>query len=286
MPSKKTAVIEHLFFDVKGYTEESGLPDAVVTLDEVVEAIRHVNLSLEAAGKKPLSDNNPANFWKDLTRGGLARYWPPTVFHEGFIGDDAIGMGEKACFRFVPVDEAHPEGFEAPVEPSEEAMSRILTLESLSMPLAMKALGRTDENWLAQVASRLRVIETHFAVVSGFGAVELTFLQTGIKLRRGEVDSAYSLIDQDGGQWLISLEAKGRREQIHKAQVLRAAAGFLSQASTKGLEVVGVLPMAIKVLDRSRLHVVEFTPDTGEGSDGKIVADSVFDLSPHVPGIE
>jgi len=66
------------------------------------------------------------------------------------------------------------------------------------MRLDMKALGRRDENWLAQVSARLGVVEAHFARYSQRKVEEISFLQTGLKLGRGEVDSAYSLVDDAG----------------------------------------------------------------------------------------
>ena len=39
-------------------------------------------------------------------------------------------------------------------------------LQSLSMPRTMKALGRPSENWQAQVANRLNVVTSFFALCS------------------------------------------------------------------------------------------------------------------------
>lgn len=285
MPSAKTAVIEHLFFVTKGYTEAGGIADPVVTSDEVIAALHATNPALEASGKKPLSTKNPANFWKDLTRNNLAANWPPRVLEAGFTGDDAIGLAEGAVFTFIEVLEGEaPFGQET--EPSDDALATPIVLESLSMPLTMKALGRGDENWLAQVAARLRILETHFAVTSDFDATEMTFLQTGIKMGNSEVDAAYSLTDGAGDLWLLAVEAKGRRDKIHVPQVLRSAASLYAQAQARGQNAQGVIPMALKVIGRSRVHVVEFAPDQGAGSDGTIVTDSVIELHPHVPGIE
>lgn len=286
MASAKTTVIEHLFFTTKGYTPEIGLVDPVVTMEEVVSAIEATNPALVAAGKAPLSTRNPANFWKDLTRTNLAGNFPASVLAEGWAAADAIGDAEGACFRFAKIPEGADAPFEAPIAPSQEALDNTIVLESLSMPLAMKALGRNDENWLAQVAARLRIIETHFATVSHFGAAEMTFLQTGIKMGQSEVDAAYSLEDLDGRRWLLAVEAKGKRDKIHLAQVTRSAVSLLTQARQRGQDVAGVIPMAMKVIGRSLVHVVEFTPDTGDGSDGAIVDESVIELSPHVGGIE
>jgi len=285
LASAKTAVIEHLFFVTKGYTPQSGIAEPVVTMDEVVAAIEATNPVLIDAGKKPLSSRNPANFWKDLTRNNLEGLWPQSLLERGWTGKDAIGDGEGACFRFVLLSDGQV-AFRADIAPSEEALANVIVLESLSMPLAMKALGRTDENWLAQVGARLRVVETHFAAVSEFGAAEMTFLQTGIKMGQGEVDAAYSLLDVDSGRWLLAVEAKGKRDKIHVPQIIRSAASLLAQARQREQDVVGVLPMALKVIGPSRIYVVEFDPDLGAGSTGTVVAESIIELRPEVPGIE
>lgn len=286
MASKKTAVIEHLFYETKGYTPQGGLVDPVVTLDEVVAAIEATNEALLAEGKNPLSRRNPANFWKDLTRNNLRGNFPQRVVADGYAASDAIGDSEGACFRFFEIPEGVEDPFDAEVVPTQEATDNTIFLESLSMPLAMKALGRSDENWLAQVAARLRILETHFAARSEFDAAEMTFLQTGIKMGQSEVDAAYSLVDGDGEQWLLAVEAKGRRDKIHVPQVLRSASGLLTQARQRGQNVKGVIPMAIKVIEKSRVHVVEFDPETDDGSEGTIVSDSVIELQPYVSGIE
>lgn len=286
MASAKTAVFEHLFFVVKGYVAGQSIQSPVVTFDEVTAAIIATNPALVAAGKKPLKTGNPANFWKDITRTNPNRIWPARVLAAGYTGVDGIGQGAQASFRFVPLPPGQTAAFPPAPTPSAAALGQPIVLESVSMPLATKALGRADENWLAQVGARLRVIESHFAVRSATGAAEVTFLQTGVKLGDGEVDAAYNLIDQTGRSWLLAVEAKGRGERIHVPQVQRAAAQLLSGARVRGQQIQGVIPMALKIVDRSRLHVVEFDPDIGTGSTGTVVTDSVVELRPHVTGIE
>jgi hypothetical protein len=284
--STKTAVIDHLFFVAKGHVAGQPLTDPVVTFAEIESAINATNPALVAQGKRPLSTNNTANFWKDITRNDPNPIWPTRVLAAGYTGVDAIGQGPGACFRFVQLPFGQTVAFQPAPTPSPGATANPIVLESVSMPLATKALGRTDENWLAQVGARLRVIESHFALRSRFGATEVTFLQTGVKLGDGEVDAAYSLIDQAGDGWLLAVEAKGRRERIHVPQVQRAAAQLLTAALARGQSVVGVLPMAMKIVGAAQLHVVEFDPDTGTGSAGVVVVDSLIELRPTVTGIQ
>lgn len=281
MVSAKTAVIEQLFFTSKAYTSGQ-LANPVVNFDEINAAIR----VLHTQGDRRLKlDANRANFWKDITRHDPNTAWPPRVLAAGFTGADAIGRGAGACFMFTPLPPGQTVAFADPLSPSANAIASPILLESVSMPLATKALGRKDENWLAQVGVRLRVIESHFALRSAISADEVTFLQTGVKLGRGEVDAAYSLVD-GADTWLVAVEAKGRRERIHVPQVQRAAEQLLRAARARLQSVVGVIPMAVKVLGPSQLHIVEFDPDTGPGSTGTVVVDSVVELRPTVTGIE
>jgi hypothetical protein len=118
-----------------------------------------------------------ANFWKDITRTDPNRIWPARVLSAGYTGIDGIGQGPQASFRFVPLPPGQEVAFPPALTPSQLAQASPIMLESVSMPLATKALGRDDENWLAQVSVRLRVIESHLAVRSTFGAAEVTFFR-------------------------------------------------------------------------------------------------------------
>ncbi|UOR02387.1 hypothetical protein MUN77_03465 [Leucobacter allii] len=287
MASEKTQVIEWIFLNRKHDAATGALRDPIVTMDDVAEAI--------AATNAKLSTGNLANFWKDLTRDGakgLNRNWPPSVFAYGYAGGDAIGQGDRAVFMFVPVDPGQAEPFvdELPFEEETQA----IRLQSLSMPQAMKALGRPGENWHAQVADRLNVVSSFFALCSPrnvppLSVHEVNFLQTGIKMKDGETDAAFSLMANDG-QWLVSAEVKGNNEQFHLPQIARAAHALettvkSAKSSTLG-DVVGVIPLGIKVVGRSKLWVVEFAPVESPGTPLAKVAEGVFELVPHVPGID
>jgi hypothetical protein len=278
VPSQKTAVIEYLFFEVKRYVQGHDLTDSVVTFDDIYRAIQETGANLKT--------NNLPNFWKDLTRTNPGALWPRRVLDAGYYGVDAIGDADGASFRFEKVPDGVADPYADLIVPSEDALACEIVLESVSMPIAMKSLGRTDENWLTQVGVRLRVIETHFALRSPSGASEISFLQTGVKLGDAEVDAAYSLVDNHDDTWLLAVEAKGRRERVHVSQVLRAAKELLRYATAGNWNVRGVIPMALKTMGASRLHVVEFFPDSGDGSSGEVLADSVVVLRPPVTGVE
>lgn len=282
MASQKTQVIEWIFLNRKYDPAEEGLIDPVVSMDDIDEGIRETEADLSTA--------NLANFWKDLTRAGatgLNRNWPPSVFKHGYAGGDAIGQTDRAVFMFVPVEQGQSEPFVDAVTFDERIP--LVRLQSLSMPQAMKALGRRSENWHAQVVDRLNVVSSFFALRSPRNVHEVNFLQTGIKMKDGETDAAFSLLADDG-QWLVSAEVKGKNEQYHLPQIARAAYALNTAArSTKGStlgNVVGVIPLGIKVVGRSKLWVVEFAPVDGPDTPLVKMAEGLFELVPHVPGID
>jgi hypothetical protein len=286
VPSAKTQVIEWMFD--KRYNPSTGkLSNAIVTMDDISDGI-------VATGAR-LSSSNPANFWKDLTRSGTAglnRNWPRAVFNRGYAGADAIGQMDRAVFMFLGVTVGQTEPFLEGLIVDEQLPA--ISLQSLSMPQSMKALGRPGENWHAQVADRLNVVSSFFALCSPRNipprnVYEVNFLQTGIKMRGGETDAAFSL-SADDGNWLVSAEVKGRTEQFHPPQIARAAHNLIAVAkSTKGStlgDLTGVIPLGIKVVGPSKLWVVEFTPVESADTPLAKVAEGIFELVPHVPGIE
>ncbi|WP_221313294.1 hypothetical protein [Granulicella aggregans] len=111
------------------------------------------------------------------------------------------------------------------------------------MPLASKALGRDDETYLIQVAIKLGLVETHFALYSSVDVIELNHLQIGIKLRLTEVDSLYAATYQDAEgvkrQLIITVEAKKRRQRILPEQIVRQV-----KAAFNAALVDLVVPMA------------------------------------------
>lgn len=273
MASKKTAVIEWLFR--RKYDPGTGtVSSPVVAFEEIDEGIRALGVDLSTA--------NPANFWKDLVRHNtLSKNWPVFVFAAGYYGADAIGEGESASFKFVPIPADHDVD-ELKYDPDAVATHRV---QSLTMPMAMKALARRgDENWLAQVASRLAVIETHFAVFSSRLVEEISFLQTNVKLAQGETDVAYALVDNEGLTWLVSVEAKGRGESLHGPQIARAAYNLQSRYGSK-VGAAGTIPFGMKVVDDSLLHTLEFEPVIAASDRLVVASEGAIRLVPAVAGI-
>jgi hypothetical protein len=251
--SQKPAVIERLFFDRYDPSTRK-LTRAEVTLDEVVAAIREV-----ADGLSPM---NPANFMKDIVRRANRNdYVPGSVLERGFTVEQYVG--DRHCFRFVPLPAGQTTAFPELV-PSPELLEdgAIHPIQSISLPLASRRMGRPDESWLTQVAVRLNLVHTHLALFSQQPVVALDLLQTGMKLGRGEIDSVFlaTLSDVDEERYaLVSCEVKSVKEVIEPEQVLRGAETVSAQASKLKLGDLAVIPMALKALGEGLLWLIEFS---------------------------
>jgi hypothetical protein len=155
------------------------------------------------------------------------------------------------------------------------------------MPLASKALGRDDETYLIQVAVKLAIVETHFALVSPVNVTEVNHLQIGIKLRLCEVDSLYAASYQDvQGQtrlMVITVEAKKRHQRILEEQVMQQVRAAFRETSV-GL----VVPIAMTVADKG-IYVVEFVGVKREQLPAfqmlELASEALYELVPAVPGI-
>lgn len=285
MASKKTVVVDHLW-DVLTAQNRT-----VATFEDVGAAIRHCN---EAFGNT-LKADNPANFMKDLLRGGNASAnWPARLSAMRITGRQVTGEGR--IFEFIPFEEGQTEPFPNPFEPSGNEAE--LVIQSISIPLATKSLGRQDESWLIQVAVQLRVLETHFANLSPIKMVELTHLQTGIKLNRTEIDSLFLAVIQDKyGQYrnaLVTCEAKQQKDPILADQIVQQIVSAYASVKNLDMEIALVIPTALKSLKgRSAIYVAEFeawAPGEAEASEADrkdliVACSGVYRLHPPVPGI-
>jgi hypothetical protein len=121
MPSQKTVVVDHLW-DVLAAQQRR-----TATFQDVREAIQFCN---EKFGNT-LKTDNPANFMKDLLRGGNAsRNWPERLKQQGITGRQITG--EDRIFEFVDYAEGQTEPFPNPFEP--QGSEPELVVQSLSMP--------------------------------------------------------------------------------------------------------------------------------------------------------
>ncbi len=287
MASDKTVVIERIWQDLQA----EGLGRMVVCFDDVTSAINSCNV---IDGKRR-SAKNPANFMKDLLRGNNAsKNWPASLAAQKITGRQVTGIDR--IFEFIPFGVGQVEPFPNPFEAS--GLEKEFVIQSVSLPITTKKLGRQDEAWLIQVAVQLRLLETHFATVSAQKIIELTHLQTNVKLNRAEIDGLFLAVmsDDNGHSFnaLVTCEAKQQKDPILGDQIIQQVAS--AYASVRGLDmsVELFIPIAIKALkDRSSVYVAEFEPWTvAEASAAEehrkelvVGCSAVYRVEPPVPGI-
>jgi len=276
--SQKPEVIERIY-DLLVDSATGQLTRSIVNNNDVVEAILWCNQNKGTT----LSEKNPANFIKDVIRGhGASGMWPKRLDELKIGGRQVTGDGN--VFEFVPYAEGQTEafpqlfGYHKGVQEHE--------LQSVSMPLASKALGRDDETYLIQVAIKLGLIETHFALYSRLEVIELNHLQIGIKLRLTEVDSMYAATYVDGGerrQLVITVEAKKRRQRILPDQIVRQVKAAFNETS------VGLVAPVALVSANGGIYVAEFVAVRREDSERlenlELATEMLYKLKPPVTGI-
>jgi hypothetical protein len=277
----KSAVFEHMFLS-RWDPATNSLINALFTLDDVANAIAECNRK----DGKARSVNNAANFAKDYMRKRAAanQRWPERIRRAGYTIRQVTGGGN--CFQFVPIPPGH-----LPFPLMGDALNaQRFKVQSLSIPLASKSLGRDDETWLTQVAVKLHFVEAYFAL-SGTPRkiIEIDHLQMGAKLRLGEIDSVYRFIeDREGSrvEGLILLEAKGRKEDVGRDQLINCLKGGKSLLRDTSMTL---LPMALKVIGNSEVHVMEFELVAREEVDSKtdleLRHEAVIQVVPPVPGL-
>lgn len=252
MPSKKTPIIEDLF-NQRWNPVTRTLTNPIVTLADVQAAIHLYNTTHPTS---QLSTANPANFFKDFTRSiaSANQNWPASVLANGYTARQRTGNNE--CFEFVPL----PVGQVTPFLQSAPWLNLPQHLiQSASMSLTSKRLGRRDETWLTQVLVRLHVIETHLAAYSPRNIVQVDHLQMGVKQTASEIDALYLAIEDLGNgntqEAIICCEAKGRRDDILEDQIV---AQVRTTFAMRGLTQNLVIPMAAKAVSRSKVYVAEY----------------------------
>jgi hypothetical protein len=282
--SQKTHIIEQIF-NQRWNEQTRTLEQPVVTLEEVAAAITASNNTLPI-NARPMSTRNPANFFKDFVRNKrLANTnWPRSVLERGYTAKQLTG--NNACFEFIPLQGDQSEPFPINRIPGPGLHTPRHTIESVS-------LGRSDETWLVQVAVRLRIVETHLALFSPRKARvrQVDHLQIGVKQTQAEIDALYLLveaIDNQQAQYqelIVCCEAKGRRDDILEDQLLRQVESVFRMM---GVTQDWVIPFALKAIDRSLMHAVEFEAIARASAATAmlvIASEAVYELQPPVPGV-
>ncbi len=277
--SEKPHVIQHIF-NQRWDPVSNTLNKTMVTSVEIVQAIHWSNEHLGTS----LSPKNPANFIKDVIRGsGASAMWPELLKKNRWSAVQVTGNGN--VFEFVPYASDQDEPF--PTKFGYHSGVQRHRIQSVSMPLATKALGRDDETYLIQVAVRLAVVETHFALFSPIDVVELNHLQIGIKLRLCEVDALFSAnyrcADGQLKSLIITAEAKKKRQRILEEQIMQQVRAAFNETS-----VDMVVPIAMTSVENG-IYVAEFNAvkrhELSNFDKLSLSTEVFYELMPHVKGI-
>lgn len=279
--SNKTIIIERIF-DQLYDTATGQFIRTVVTAEDVQAAKRYC---VEHHGVKMKVDSNPFNFMKDIVRGkNASKIWPKRLKDLGIGGAQKTGDG--AIFEFVHGVAGALESLDEDFKPT--SATPTFPVQSLSLPIASKELGRSDESWLLQVAVNLRVVESHFATGQSkqIDALELSHLQMDIKLRKVQIDALFRAVYRgDGGEQksvLITVEAKQGNQRILTEQIQRQIVAAFESTDTDL-----VIPLAIAAIKGQGIYVVEFQAVERDADTGAPVfhRDAMFVLQPPVKGI-
>jgi hypothetical protein len=261
--SKKTAIIESIF-DARYDAGLQSVPEdqRIVTMRQVRDAIAAYNAPLPEADH--LSDRNVANFFKDIKRSynGFDRHWPQSVFARGYTGRQLTGEGSS--FEFVKRHPSQEKPSARLYEPfsvtSDEYLKSRIRIETLSLSREKRGLLRSDESHITQISVELRVLERCLSE-SPLGFETLKHLLNNAKMRRAEIDAVFSgtLEPQEGANpktVAVTCEVKGRAEDVFEDQLVRQ----VNMLPLFGLKCDLVLAVAIKLVARHVLRVIEFEP--------------------------
>ena len=275
--SQKLVVIERIYNQL---LKTGGSLKKTITNDDIVAAIDWCNNNKGTT----LSTNNPANFIKDIIRGKNASGMWPDSLKVARIGADQV-TGNGRVFEFVPYAAGQTLPF--PNRFAYHAGAERHRIQSVSMPLASKALGRDDETYLIQVLVKLSVVETHFALFSPINVIELNHLQIGIKLRLCELDALFTAnyIDKNKEQHslIITAEAKRKNQRLLEEQVIRQVHGAFQITNTQL-----VVPIAMTSIEGG-VYLTEFKAvrrdELASFKELELEADKVYELVPMVKGV-
>lgn len=295
MASYKTNVIEAIFDKLWDPTSNS-LTRTIVTLEDVIEGINNYNQTISAGGRR-YNVGNPANFFKDLVRNlkTINNNWPKTVLARGYTGQQTTGDGNS--FEFIPLPLGQTEAFPSVGQTyPRDPQAPHYPLQSLSLSIESKILGRADETWLMQVAVLLHLVEAHLAYQSKHKFIQVSHMQTGIKQRGAEIDGMFLGKLANGNTVIITMEAKGKRDDILESQLLAQAKAALSMKSitnnfaklASGGKEVFVIPMAMKILDDGKIYMAEYEEikyGTTVPNSLTLQSESLYSFIPPVPGV-
>lgn len=285
MDSEKTPIVEKIF-DKRWDPATKTLSATLVTFEDITSAILEYNQET----KSDVSTDNPANFFKDLTRRvkSANKNWPKSVLARGYTAVQVTG--DSQSFEFMRLEAGQDVPFVGAVPPADPAAVPH-EISSVSVPMPVRALARSDEPSLLQLAVRLRVIETHMSLRSSKKDTirQVDHLQNSVKLRLSEIDAIFLGIEEtkDGSrEFLISCEAKARGEDVMMAQLVRQPIALLAKMK----DHKSVVPMVVRSLSGSKLQVVEFKEVFREQLKDlehlEVATSGIYRLQPSIPGFD
>lgn len=296
-PNRKAIILEQIFESRWDSATQSVARD-LVTLKDVSKAIKRFNRNLPK-GLKTMSDKNPANFFKDFIRRTSAanRNWPKSVLARGYTARQETSAGNS--FRFIRLPAGHVTAFvqsesNYPQFPGRECRFRI---QSLSLDSKSRLLGRHDESWLMQIAARLRLVQSHLALCSQRVFIEVSELQQNLKQSGAEIDGLFLGKVTSRNSMLITVEAKGRGDDILQSQIAAQVNAVMKMKSIqKNLAAIAgdenefyILPMAMKVIEESVVYIAEFEAvkyvKNGKITGVTLLTESLCQIMPPVEGI-
>jgi hypothetical protein len=270
------------------WDESSGtVRSPVVTVREVAEATAewlasHPNVDPKKVG-------NRYAFFKDFIRNlkRANKRWPKSILDRKYTARQLTGGG--ASFEFVPLRPGQIIPFPNAVPPPDRS-TPTHGIESISMPLASRLLGRADEPWLIQVLVRLHVIETHLSLYSTRNILQIDHLQMSVKLYLSEIDALFLAVEDIGlgktQEVIVTCEAKGLHDDILESQVLLQVESVFQSPN---MNQDTVIPIAVKAHRQSVVHVVEFAAISREVLSNErmltIASQALYEFIPPVPGI-
>ena len=287
MPDDTRAYVFEKLFNDRWDPTTGTLSNPVVLVSEVVAAIEDWNAAHPA--EEPKKIDNKYAFFKDFARNKKRanKRWPKSILARNYTARQLTGRG--ASFEFVPLEPGQTVPFTNVVPPPAPS-TETHRIESVSLPLTSRLLGRGDEPWLIQVLVRLHVIETHLSLYSTRNILQIDHLQMNVKLHLTEIDALFLAIEQlrpgITQEVIVNCEAKGLTDDIIESQVIsQAQSVFQSQSIHQDI----VIPMAVKPLRQSVVHVVEFEAISRSAAPSTttltIASDALYQFIPPVPGI-
>lgn len=280
MASEKTPVIEYLYDHI--YVAQNR---SIITLDDVKEAINFCRNSHNIK----LSSNNPANFFKDFIRGkNSSSNWPERLWDNHITARQVTGNSH--VFEFIIFEANQKEPFPEKFLPS-PAVKRF-PVQTVTLNLASRELGRSDEPWLIQTAVNLKIVEQFLAVMSDINFIEISHLQMSVKLKKTEIDSVFLgkyKVDDKTQYAYITCEAKQKNDPILHDQIIRQVEAVFQIMPD---EINSVIPIALKAIQGTGIHLIEFQKLEKESFSRdmdtlelQIQKDAIFELHPPIQGI-